>query len=173
MKYYLEAAAQLRPAGPSTSHQLAKDGNDGRKGLCPSLQGQGDSAGCGGHSKPLQRSSSLPPNAHTRCEASVCFREEQKGPAALSILLGWRLGHLEDHGSQSGSERAGPLSPVHLLAWELGYREGWILLATAGVMGCGGNRAPGQGDPAFARVQPLLPSVKEQCGRTQPCLQLC
>lgn len=55
------------------------------------------------HSPPPPR----PPNARAWWEAAGSFREEQKGPADLSILLGWCLGHLEDDGNQPGLEWAG------------------------------------------------------------------
>lgn len=61
---------------------------------------------------PLSPPPPRPPNARAWWEAAGSFREEQKGPADLSILLGWRLGHLEDDGNQPGLERVGSRLPT-------------------------------------------------------------
>lgn len=77
------------------------------------------------HSPPPPR----PPNARAWWEAAGSFREEQKGPADLSILLGWCLGHLEDEGKP---------------AW---FGVGWILSPHPGCLhvhwGGGGGRRLG------------------------------
>lgn len=74
------------------------------RGCVPQGGDRGVAPGTGSpHSPPPPR----PPNAGAWWEAAGSFREEQKGPADLSIPLGWGLGHLEDDGNQPGLEWAG------------------------------------------------------------------
>lgn len=100
-----------------------------------------------------------PPNVLTWCEIVVSFREEQKGPAALSILLGWQLGHLEDNGSQAGLERVGPLLPTRSIVLHVhrgGGDRSCLPLPGGGIWGQSCLRT---GSPCLCRgVEPLLPT---------------
>jgi len=135
-------------------------------------------AGAVGMASPRGSPPPRPPNAPSRCETVLSFREEQKGPAARSILLGWRLGHLEDDGREPGLEQD-PHGPASCTCTSVEGRPGPVCHCLGG--GSGDNRAPGQGHPTSAgrsSLSSLLRSLSQEgvrrggtVGRTQPYLQ--
>lgn len=111
----------------------------GDRGMAPGVESP--------HSSPAPRH----PNAGAWWEAAGSFREEQKGPADLSILLGWCLGHLEDDGNQPGLEWVGSHLLTRMCTGMGDGGGGWVLLALSrGILGS--NHLPGQGHPTFAGI---------------------